>query len=48
MALKYEDVMTESWYADTGASWHMTNDATNLYDFHERPGEIIIGNGVSR
>ncbi len=34
----------EVWYADSGATKHMTNDSTNLYDVISMDEEIVVGN----
>lgn len=42
-------VADPTWYPDSGATAHMTNDSTKLFDarLYNGGGKVIIGNGLS-
>ena len=40
-------VTTDTWIGNSGASCHMTNDDTGMYDFKEIREDLTVGSGKS-
>ena len=38
---------TENWYADSGATVHITNDGTNLFNIRQCKFNVTVGDGFS-
>ena len=41
----YDSSPTENWYADSGATVHITNDGTNLINIKECKVNVTVGDG---